>query len=191
MKKLTHLLVASAIAVSAASAVADVRNMTGPYAGVNFGYGMGSGKGTMNSANIADAKSKSADMGLSGFRGGFHFGYGQMFQNKFYLALEGSADLSNTGGKIDDKIGTNEYHMEAKRRDAYGLAVRLGGMLGSMLTYAKVGVETAKWNLNASQKNVLANGSETSQSKNQRLTGFVFGLGMETMLTDHIVFGGE
>ncbi len=202
MKKLTNLLVASAIALSAASAFADVRNMTGPYMGANFGYGMGSGNSKMNSSSTTTTQivRSSQDLGLNGFRGGLHLGYGKLLQNKFYFGLEASADLSNTSGKFDstqnDVGGAGNlpnFHMEAKRREAFGLALRMGGMFGSMLTYAKAGGETAKWKFNASQSNFLNGGAAvtTSNSKSERLTGLVLGLGMETMLTDHVIFGGE
>lgn len=204
MKKLTNLLVASAVALSAATASADVRNMTGPYAGVNFGYGMGSGNGKMNTANKiggASTANFNNDLGLKGFRGGLHLGYGKLFQNKFYLGLEGSADLSNTSGKLDTAgpdigEGQTKFNLDAKRREAFGLALRAGTMFGSMLAYAKIGVETAKWKFKASQSNYLAGvggaiAGTTDKSKNERLTGLVLGLGMETMLTDHVIFGGE
>ena len=206
MKKMSHLLAATALILSSAATVAhahDARNMTGFYAGGNFGYGMGTAKGNWNSTgtNIQPGESVNTnnDLGLKGVRGGFMLGYGKVFQNKLYAGLELGADYSNTEGKLDQTyLQTQNFNLKTKRRDAYSASVRLGAMLNSMLTYIKLGVETAKWKTEASTTSYInfanggiSDGKVNAASKNQRLTGFIFGLGMETMVSDHLVLGGE
>ena len=203
MKQFQKIMMVSVLALSSATAMAhDTRNISGFYTGVNFGYGFGSAKSTWGvtqsgTGSILGNVSHNSDLGLKGFRGGLMLGYGKLF-NKFYAGIELAADLSNTNGKLDDKGGLSStlqqiaFNVNAKRRESYGIALRLGGMLGSMLTYAKIGVDSAKWKFQASQSNYLAGlAGTTNASKNERLTGLVFGLGMETLLTDHIILGGE
>ena len=195
MKNTLKAIAISSIALSAANAAADVRNMSGFYAGGNFGYGMSSAKATVNSKNVAAARSVAVnqDLGLKGMRGGLHLGWGKVFQNKLYAGLEASADLSNTDGKSDSTASNANLNMTAKRRNSFGIAARLGGMLGSMLTYVKLGVDTAKWKFSATETNSDALGGvgSSSATKNERLTGFVTGLGMETMITDRVIVGAE
>lgn len=204
--KVAHLkkvLASTVIAAGLLSGVAhaDTPNFTGFYLGANGGYGMGSGKLNTGAFGNNDVRfNLDADHGVKGFRGGLHAGYGYQFENKFYLGLEVSGDYSNTEGKITEDNttgGLSSYLAKARRKDAFGAALHLGGLLGHVLTYVKLGIETARWNFNfdgdssGDQVVDILDGVAKSDSKKERLLGFVAGLGCATMITENIKFGGE
>lgn len=183
MKKIVTLIVTSAVAASiATSAVADT-NMTGFYIGANGGYGAGTDKTHITNNGGINRKN---DRGLQGAVGGLHLGFQKDF-GQFVAGLEGSASLSNTKGSFTNGTGVNAQKATFKRKNALGVAGRLGVKLNCWLAYAKLGYENAKFS--SSLNNVA--GLVGSASKNKRLNAFVPGIGFETMLSDHVMFGGE
>lgn len=175
------LIASSAVAVAlATSAMADAHKMTGFYAGVNVGYG--AGRTNIDSKNLTSPVKN--DAGLEGVIGGLHLGYQHDFNNQFVGGLELSGNLSNTNGKVSvdgDKI------TDLKRKHAFGIAARLGMKINSWLAYVKLGWESAKFDLTGASTAA----ADATAKKSHRLNGFVPGIGMETMLTQNIMFGGE
>jgi outer membrane immunogenic protein len=198
MKKLAFALMTSALTAAAILPASAASEYTGFYVGLNGGYGIGTGtaNGSFQAAVPGVANGFQSDVGTKGFRGGLHFGYDHMMTKVFLLGLEASGDFSNLEGKSSSlgALTNATVDTKAQRRDAFGLALRIGGLLNnSMLTYLKIGAETAKWKLTTTSNEVNFNvaGATKSSTANKRLTGFVVGLGFETMLTKHISFGGE
>jgi opacity protein-like surface antigen len=142
---------------------------TGPYAGVNFGYGAGHIE-----MKDSSAKTKTTH-GMKGVIGGLHLGYQKDF-GQFVAGLEASANLSNS----ESKNNYTDGRIVLKRRNAYGLAARLGMTLNTWLAYVKLGYENAKFDYRFNDT-----------KDNKRLNAFVPGFGMETKLTPNVVFGGE
>lgn len=170
--KMNQILSAALISTAmTTAAMAEHGKMTGFYVGVNGGYGVGHGD---MSSLPARTTLNSSDYGLGGFVGGLHTGYQKDF-GCMVAGLELAGNLSNTDG--DDKTFTNKLTFE--RKNAFGAAARLGFKLNTWLVYAKLGYENAKFKVS----------SAVSSSK--RHNAFVPGLGMETMLTSNVMFGGE
>jgi opacity protein-like surface antigen len=198
MKKLAFALMTSALTAAAVLPASAASEYTGFYVGLNAGYGIGTGtsNGSFQPAVPGPVGTSQTDIGTKGLRGGLHFGYDHMMTKVFLLGLEASGDFSNTEGKANTFNGVNgTIETKAQRRDAFGLALRVGALLNnSMLTYLKVGAETAKWKLSSSTGDAnfaVVGGGIPTATATKRLTGFVLGLGFETMLTKHISFGGE
>jgi opacity protein-like surface antigen len=181
MSKIVTLLATTAVAATiATSAVADSKNMTGVYVGGNIGYGAGTDHTKfINNAARVDIK---RDTGMNGVVGGVHLGLQKDF-GQFVAGLEGSASLSNTKGSFSSGIARTTF----KRKNALGVAGRLGVKLNCWLVYAKLGYENAKFASHLNNFNVVP----SSAGKNKRLNAFVPGIGFETMLNNNVLIGGE
>jgi opacity protein-like surface antigen len=197
MKKILSVLLTSAALLPVSINTVNANAFSsGFYVGANFGGGMGSGKYSIN-YTPAGQGSDSGDLGLKGIRGGLHFGYDYLATKVFLLGLEVSGDFSNTKGeqtRADAAAPVNTQTLSAKRKDAFALALRIGGIVHqSYLGYLKVGIETAKWetSLTSGPAAVTAYTTKSSDSKKERLTGLVLGLGAETMLTKNVSAGLE
>jgi len=179
MSKLVALLATSAVVASVATAaVADSNNLTGFYIGATGGYGAGTSE-----HKVGKPSSSKSDFGMKGAVGGLYLGFQKDF-GKMVAGLEGSASLSNTEGTSKSKSRFGSYKSTFKRKDAYGIALRLGAKINNWFVYGKAGYENAKFSLRS-------RGFGTSASKTKRLGGFVPGIGFETMVSNHVMVGAE
>lgn len=184
--KLKNLAIVSAVALSAAgSAYADA-HCTGFYLGLNAGYGFGSSKTKYNDKSDANQNpNHDARIGIEGFDGGLHLGYQHDF-GKFVAGLEASGALNHADGS-SRSIESVRDRLYVERKHAFGIAAKVGAKLNSWLAYVKLGYERASFRAKYDDPVTAAN--VISGTKN--LNGFLAGVGMETMLTSHVMFGGE
>jgi outer membrane immunogenic protein len=182
MSKIITLIATSAVAVTlATSAVADSKNMTGFYVGGNVGYGSGTDKIQFN--NNPTRVNARSDRGMKGAVGGLHLGFQKDF-GQFIAGLEGAASLSNTKGSDSFSTARVSGSSAFKRKNALGIAGRLGVKLNSWAVFAKLGYENAKF----TSSNTFG---AFSASKNKRLNAFVPGVVLETVLCNNVMIGGE
>jgi opacity protein-like surface antigen len=163
------ILAVAAVALLSTVASATSKNMTGFYAGVNVGAGAGK-------TRITQSNGDRDEVGTNGFLGGFLFGY-QRDLGSLVGGLEAGFDLSNQ--KASARVGTTSTTF--KKRDSWNLALRMGTKINSWLVYVKAGYESAKFRY--TETNIRA--------ESKRHGAFVPGIGMETMLTNNVLFGGE
>ncbi len=181
---LKTMIAASAVALTVATGAMADSNFTGAYLGGNVGYGFGSLKVSDDFGPITTNN----DMSLTGFVGGLHGGY-QHQLGMFVVGAEASANLSNTKGSGSLVVdGAASTFVSVKRKNAFGLAARLGVAVNSWMVYTKLGWENAKFDFSSSE----TIGAVTTDAKaNKRVNAFVAGLGFETVVADHVMLGGE
>lgn len=114
------------------------------------------------------AKSAGTDLGHKGVLGGLHVGFGKEFSNKLFLGLEAFGNLSKVEGKNDG--------VKNKRRNDFGAAFRPGFVCGNALLYVKAGISSTTWK---------------TAGHSKRVTGFVPGLGVSFMTSEHVTLGLE
>lgn len=154
---------------------------TGWYLGGQVGYDSYRFRNSSTTA-VADA---SAVFNATGWVGGLMLGYGQMMNDWFYLGGEifgnwSGASETNTVVTAD---GSASFKNEANSN--YGLGLLPGiKMTDSTLTYVRLG-----WNW-ANLKSVLTAPAGSSSNSNTS-NGFVFGVGMETLIVDNWSLRGE
>lgn len=164
--KIKALLTASAVALTAAAAHAET-DFSGAYVGLNAGYGIGK-------FDIKDDGYVN-DMSIDGLDGGLHLGYQKDF-GKFVAGLELHGNFSGANTRFKD----SEEDFKISRGHSFGASAKLGMKLNSWLAYVRAGYDRAKYELKD-------NGIKERSNAN----GFLGGLGVETMLTSNIMFGGE
>ena len=176
------VLASTAIAAALATSAMAAETFTGPYAGVNFGYGVGHVDAKTNVTG-ANATSYKDSKGIKGTIGGLHLGFQKDF-GQFVAGLEASANLSNTEGKDTSATASTSF----KRKNAYGIAARVGMTLNTWLAYVKLGYENARFESKVT--NTITT-PKINFKKKSRVNAFVPGFGMETKLTPNVMFGGE
>lgn len=205
MKKyLMSAAVVAAALVNTEAQAKDVRDFGGFYIGGNLGYGFGNTTAlTGGVGDDAVFQSQKNNLSVKGIKGGLHVGYGWMVQRLFYVGVEAYGKLSNMEGNQQAypgqagalAVAAANSTWKAKHTNSFGAALRLGGVINSMLTYVKVGIESAAWKFEqAHSRGVFGATPETNlvtDSKSRRLTGIPFGIGMEAKLTERLTFGGE
>lgn len=174
MKKVLLASVAAlSVAGVASASVPGANKFTGFYLGADLGYGTGDADAKINTTKL--------ELGAKGVRGGLHVGYGKQFDNRFYLGLEANGYLSG----MKDSFTSGSNKIELKRNWGVGASLRPGIVFDNALAYAIVGFDYA---------NLQAKGTDSSgtpfDNKKKRF-GFVPGLGVELMATDHVKVGVE
>lgn len=188
--------VAAAAALAAVPALAqdnDVGTWTGPYAGLNLGYGGGSFKypfsGTTDAAGTNPASGRFRQ-DSSGVLGGVTLGYNYESKNGVVLGLETDADASDLGGRTSvsefPAAGASVDSAFSSHVDYLGtVRGRIGkAMLNNRLVpyvtggFAYGGVRTAS---NAGGPN-----GDGFLSGNQIQTGWTVGGGAEYALNRHL-----
>lgn len=198
-----YLMTAAALVLTSAAYSDHHKNYTGFALGGTVGYGMGNASavtsGTAN--NLATGVTQKNNLSLKGFNGGLFVTYGWMLQKSFYVGLEAFGKLSNMEGTQEFLPGNANANapkfnssIKAKNTNSFGAALRLGGVVNSMLAYVKVGVESANWKFEQANDQRLLNNANfglVGGSKSRRLTGIPFGFGVETIFCDRWVAGLE
>ena len=171
MKKLALALVASTVAISAASANIN----TGFYLGAAVGYGATTAKGAVQgvSGTIAHGDT-AANVGI-------HAGYGWV-QNCTYFGGEVAYTFENT--KINNTFGGLQQTF--KRNGYFGAALRAGYLFTpTTMAYIRLGGNWGKWKLNDNLAGVPAGAG----SKNR--LSFAPGFGLETAVHKNVYLRGE
>lgn len=125
----------------------------------------------------------------AGWVGGLFAGYGQSFQNLYYLGGELFVNDSNAsaGSTATSVVGT--YKSKFEVNTSYGLALLPGLKVNdSSLFYLRVGYNWA--NLKGKEIATIA-GVSTAASKSNTQGGFNYGLGIETAIYENLSLRGE
>lgn len=206
MKIRSFWLASAAVAASALAAVPafaqdnDTGTWSGPYAGVNLGYGGGNFRypysGTTDAAGT-NPVSGHFRQDSSGVLGGVTLGYNYETRDGFVAGLETDIDASDLGGKtgFSEYPGTGTSYDGAfgSRIDYLGTArARLGHTMfnNRLLPYVTGGFAyggvrtTSNWNCSACYNGGAGNASFVSPSQMQ--TGWTVGGGAEYALNRHL-----
>jgi outer membrane immunogenic protein len=157
----------------------------GFYVGAQVGYdayrlSKNYGSTTLNGVALTGNATQSA----TGFAGGLFAGYGQYFNDAYYLAGEILANASGAS-QSSTAAGSNTQTVKFNVSSNYGVRVLLGTKLNnSSLLYIPLGYNWA--NLKAQQ---AVNG--VNYSKSNTSGGFAFGLGLETAVYENFSLRGE
>ena len=152
----------------------------GFYVGAQVGYD--SYKASEKVTGPAVGFNSSRVTNATGFAGGLFAGYGQYFQDAYYLAAE---ILVNTSGasqsnSLTDSLGVNS-NSKFSANTSYGVRLLPGIKLNnSSLLYIPLGY------MSASLK-----GTTNLTSKSQYSGAFVYGLGVETAIYENFSLRGE
>jgi outer membrane immunogenic protein len=160
-----------------------------PYTNIGDGFYVGlkasslAGQQKSHSTHAAYTNNLSA----ANFGGGAHLlaGYGMNFE-QIYAGAELNVGLYGVDSKNSYSIGGTETTSSAEIRASWGLSARLGYYISpTSLLYARMGVNSTNFNYSGSSS---SNGEiifPGTYRRNNR-TGFLYGLGLESALNDHI-----
>lgn len=163
----------------------------GPYVGVGVGYD--SYRIRQNSSiSDDDGDVFSANPPLSGrsFVGSIFAGYGQYFNNMFYLAGELNYNFSDAEAKYSVGNALSAYNASISGRNSFGVSLIPGvKVTDASLLYAKIGYVRTNFKATESQTGALTGNYNTSVSKN--VSGTDYGVGMETLVSDKLSVRAE
>lgn len=141
----------------------DYTKFNGVYAGVQGGYSSGG-------IQIVEPRIGGIDVGIDGFFGGAHAGYGYAVLDRVYVGAEAEYN-------IHDNSISDAFIAEFTTEHSYSASVRLGFLASEdAMVYTKAGYHNAK---------ISANG-ESNEAKGAR-----FGAGVEYIVWDSISVRGE
>ncbi len=176
MKKLALALVASTVAISAASANIN----TGFYLGAAVGYGATTAKGTATGNNSFSGNIAHGDTAANV---GIHAGYGWV-QNCTYFGGEIAYTFENT--KINNT--PDGLQQTFKRNGYFGAALRAGYLFTpTTMAYIRLGGNWGKWKLN---DNVNVTGVPAGAGSKNRFS-FTPGFGIETAVQKNVFLRAE
>lgn len=190
---ITKVIIGSALVASTLS-VANARNMykdmpcrpmlkDGFYLGALAGY-----DAFRLHQSFSDADNSFSMTGsLTGWTGGLFAGYGQYFQNYYYLGGEILANYNGQNQTVmsaSDNDGDNNSQ-RAKAEGTFGIAILPGLKLqDTVLGYLRLGYNWTRFNSSYSSFDA-GDGSTVSVSSNKTEGGFDAGIGLEALLTDN------
>lgn len=167
------VLPGSAFAADALSSGPAVYEWSGPYVGVQLGYGWGDVDS--HDSQIGNGFSDWADSwGSNGVLGGIHLGYNQAY-GSFVLGAEGDIEASGMSGSVDSEFAGN---IKTKIDVQGSLRARLGYAMGPALLYATGGLAVAHF------KTKYDDGGTTDDSSNTK-AGWTVGAGLEYAFTQN------
>ena len=153
-----------------------------------------------NSLTTATASGSNA-ISATGWTGGLFAGYGQYFQEAYYLAAEilvNTSGASQSNNWNETVVGTavRTYNDKFSVNTSWGVRVLPGFKLNnSTLLYVPLGYMSASLKGTANFTNNGTAGGGTSvnvgASKSQYQGGFVYGVGLETVVYENFSIRGE
>jgi hypothetical protein len=162
----------------------DAPHMEGFYLGLNAGYGLGDIKGTITPLT-AIALPYGTHIGTNGKAYGLHAGYQKQIGTTGLIGLELGGGKNGMKGSATNFPTTISF----KGSSSYSAAIRTGLLMNYWLASIKFGIEETKFK--ASVTDSFNPSSNVNLSGKKRKRGNVFGVGFETMLSEHMLFGGE
>ncbi len=200
---------ASAAVLSLASTTHAAGDFQGFYVGANAGYANAKSdvditarNEALDALNLQIKGSTIFPLASSGFTGGFQVGYNHQINNFVFglelgfnfgslkahasttltvtpttdIARDALNDLDGIDGAVTGQALNVTTPLSVKRSNEILVAARTGFIVNNWMPYVKVGLSNAKIELGAAS---------------ERLNGFLVGVGVETVLSDHVVVGGE
>lgn len=176
----------------------------GPYIGVQAGY---DGYIVKDNFFVADDDidtfSMSPSLSATGWVGGLFVGYGHYFQNNLYLGAEvfGNTTKANTSyvftAMSKSDLDTDMYDVKFHINSSYGINLLPGiKVTPTFLLYARLG-----WNwVNVQAQQILTsdagggfpdNEITTAFNKSERMNGFSYGIGLETLIVEQFSLRSE
>lgn len=160
---------------------------TGWYLGAQVGYDAYRVRNSVTTPGASTLVTNPV-IAANGWLGGLMLGYGMMANDWFYLGGEIFANISNADQNFSASTGAvpTTYTNKFEVNSSYGLGLLPGiKMTDSTLTFVRLG-----WNWANLKTNETLTGSASS-SKSNTSNGFVFGVGMETLIVDNWSLRGE
>lgn len=160
---------------------------TGWYLGAQVGYDSYRVRNSVTSPG-ASTLTTNPVIAANGWVGGLMLGYGMMANDWFYFGGEIFANVSNADQNFSATSGVVPvtYTNKFEANSSYGIGLLPGiKMTDSTLTYVRLG-----WNWANLKTKETVTGS-ASGSKSNTSNGFVFGVGMETLIVDNWSLRGE
>lgn len=158
---------------------------TGWYLGAQVGYDSYRVRNSVDTPGTSSLVTNPV-LAANGWVGGLMLGYGAMMSDWFYLGGEIFANVSNADQNFSTAVTGSTYTNKFEVNSSYGLGLLPGiKMTDSTLTYVRLG-----WNwANLKTNETLT--STAASSKSNTSNGFVFGVGMETLIVDNWSLRGE
>ena len=178
---------------------------SGPYIGVNGGYGWGNATTAFSAHGagefctdatpaclFAPTQGNSVSQSLSGGIAGGQFGFNQQW-SQVVVGLEGTLDWSGLTATTNNVAGTDSMGVsyQTKVKWLATITPRIGYAFANDLVYLKGGLAAAQVQSQVSAPNsaVVAGGQQFSQTHDY--IGWTVGIGAETALWQNIVVGVE
>jgi outer membrane immunogenic protein len=167
----------------------------GFYVGAQVGYDSYRASNSYSYASGTFASNGSHTTNATGWAGGLFAGYGQYFQDAYYLAAEilvntSGASQSNNHSYTTAGVG-GSGNSKFSANTSYGIRVLPGIKLNtSTLLYIPLGYMSASLKGTTSTTSTTA-GVSASSSKSQYTGGFVYGIGLETAIYENFSLRGE
>lgn len=158
---------------------------TGWYLGAQVGYDSYRVRNSVTTPGTSSLVTNPV-IAANGWVGGLMLGYGMMANDWFYLGGEIFANVSNADQNFSTGVTGSTYTNKFEVNSSYGLGILPGiKMTDSTLTFVRLG-----WNWANLKTNETITGSAAG-SKSNTSNGFVFGVGMETLIVDNWSLRGE
>ncbi len=129
-------------------------------------------------------------LNATGWVGGLMLGYGKYINEWFYLAGEIFGNVSGAETRFSAATATESVTGKFEVNGSWGLALLPGARLNdTSLGYVRLGWNWA--NLKANASSTVPPAAAVAGSKTNTSNGFVFGVGIETLLWDNWSLRGE
>ncbi|MFN7662772.1 MAG: outer membrane beta-barrel protein [Alphaproteobacteria bacterium] len=160
-----------------------------PYSDVGTGFYIGVKASALSGQQKSDSAhgGYSTHLSPSNFGGGIHLlgGYGMNF-DKVYTGVEANVGIYGADNKASTTLNTAEVNSSSDIKTSWGMLGRLGYYISpTSLLYGRVGVQSTSFSYGGSSGSsgeFIFPGSYSRQSR----TGFLYGLGMESALSDRL-----
>jgi opacity protein-like surface antigen len=168
----------------------------GFYVGVNALYDSYRTRVTRSNVLGTTSSSSTNVIASNGWGGGAFAGYGMYFNNLYYLAGEIFVDGSSASQSVSTTISTpgtiENFNAKASANASWGISVLPGLKLNdSTLGYIRLGYEGARLRGQQFANTNTGGGLSTYGSNSKWLSGFNYGVGMETAVYQNVSVRGE
>jgi opacity protein-like surface antigen len=169
---------------------------SGPYAGVGLGYYGGVDQVSLSATNRATGKlllggNRSYALTPRGFAGGVFAGYNlQASGSPFMLGIEGDFYGTTAKDSAKDMVewgSVKDIRIKAKNDLAWSVRGRAGFATGPFMPYITGGYA----GLSAKTSLTLVDGANNTRSKSKTYSGWIFGGGLDFMMSPAMVLGAE